>query len=418
MKSAVGPWVTGEDFFGRDAEMAVLRQHAQDGNHILLTGQRRMGKTSIARELGRRLREEDGWIPLFVDVEHATSSEDVVALLAEQVYRIPSTPGSALRRNALRLRAFVERTVGKLAAAEAFKARLEFRKALTAGSWARHGRELLRECARQDQPVLIVLDELPIFLLALMRDGGTPRVDDFLSWLRHALQTMDTAPVLVVSGSIGLKPLVDRLGLSDRVNYLHALRVPPWDRRTTIACIARLAETLAEKHGVVLDQGVGEAMYDRLGLGIPHHVQSFFVHMRDDARMRGVNRLATGDVERVYHEVLLGPDGQNDLKHYESRLRDHLGEDEHEIAMEILTEAATQGRFSAAARQALESRLNGTGPTLTASVLDVLEHDGYLSPTADGHVFASHLVEDWWRGKFGQGYVPLRRRVPQRQGNA
>ena len=37
----------------------------------LLTGQRRMGKTSIVRELGRRL-ESEGWVFLFVDVEGAS----------------------------------------------------------------------------------------------------------------------------------------------------------------------------------------------------------------------------------------------------------------------------------------------------------------------------------------------------------
>ena len=36
-----------------------------------------MGKTSIARELGRRL-EGEGWICLFADVEGSTCAEDAV----------------------------------------------------------------------------------------------------------------------------------------------------------------------------------------------------------------------------------------------------------------------------------------------------------------------------------------------------
>ena len=61
MRSSTGRWVSGDDFFGRDRELQVLEARVRDRNHVLLTGQRRMGKTSIARELGRRL-EGEGWV--------------------------------------------------------------------------------------------------------------------------------------------------------------------------------------------------------------------------------------------------------------------------------------------------------------------------------------------------------------------
>ena len=42
---------------------------------MLLTRQRRMGKTSVVQELGRRLKD-NGWIFLSTDVEGATCAED------------------------------------------------------------------------------------------------------------------------------------------------------------------------------------------------------------------------------------------------------------------------------------------------------------------------------------------------------
>ena len=59
MNSATGRWVSGEDFFNRDRELRILETKVRDRNHVLLTGQRRMGKTSIVRELGRRLEADD-----------------------------------------------------------------------------------------------------------------------------------------------------------------------------------------------------------------------------------------------------------------------------------------------------------------------------------------------------------------------
>ena len=46
------------------------------------------------------------------------------------------------------------------------------------------------------------------------------------------------------------------------------------------------------------------------------------------------------DVERAYTSEMLGPRGQLNLEHYEGRLRMVLGDDDHPIAIELLTEAA------------------------------------------------------------------------------
>ena len=81
MRSSTGRWVSGEDFFNRERELQILETQVQDRNHVLLTGQRRMGKTSVTQELGRRLKNK-GWIFLSTDVEGATCAEDAVASIA------------------------------------------------------------------------------------------------------------------------------------------------------------------------------------------------------------------------------------------------------------------------------------------------------------------------------------------------
>ncbi|MCY4128851.1 MAG: ATP-binding protein [Gammaproteobacteria bacterium] len=85
MKSSTGRWVVDKDFFDRKLELEILQSRIQDRNHIVLSGQRRMGKTSLLKELPRRLTRE-GWLVLFVDVEGATSAEDAIADIAQAAY--------------------------------------------------------------------------------------------------------------------------------------------------------------------------------------------------------------------------------------------------------------------------------------------------------------------------------------------
>jgi len=233
-------------------------------------------------------------------------------------------------------------------------------------------------------------------------------VDEFLSWLRAMFQKGDGGfPTLILSGSIGLAPLVERLGISDRINYLDSIRLRPWNLETSVQCFEKLMKT----YGLSADDGVAWAVYEHLGIGIPQYVQSFFACLRDYARIHGRNRIALDDVAEVYRTELLGPSGQIDLVHYEARLRDGLGDAQrYRLAMEILAEAAVQGAFTTEARRQLEqrhSRLVEDAPQLVTETLDVLFHDGYLEPHPDGHRFMMKLLRDWWRARFRHHYRPL-----------
>ena len=97
-------------------------------------------------------------------------------------------------------------------------------------------------------------------------DNGARLVDEFLSWLRGVLQGIgDGSLVLIVSGSIGLTPLVNRLGIPDRINHLEPFRLGPWDRDISIECFQRLAES----YKLRVEDGVANAVYNALGVGIP-----------------------------------------------------------------------------------------------------------------------------------------------------
>ena len=286
--------------------------------------------------------------------------------------------------------------------------RVKIRAGLNAGSWRRHGRQLLRACTAQDRPVLLVIDELPIFLKRMLRDdGGARRVDEFLSWLRGELQRIGDKPlVLIVSGSIGLGPLVKRLGIPDRINHLDPFRLGPWDRQTSVKCFERLAES----YGLPVEDGVASAVYERLGVGIPHHVQSFFARLRDFATMQKRDQVTVEDVAAVYRTELLGPSGQNDLVHYETRLREGLDGQSYSIAMQVLAEASTQQVFTPAARRRLEklyASVVDDVPERIADVLEVLMHDGYLEAGRDGYCFPSRLLKDWWAARFRDHHTPL-----------
>ncbi|MDE0156212.1 MAG: AAA family ATPase [Gammaproteobacteria bacterium] len=400
MRSSTGRWVCGDDFFDRDADLKILENYVNDRNHVLLTGQRRMGKTSVVMELGRRLETLD-WVFLFADVEGATCAEDAIAEIARAVHPVRSISS----RFASGMKRWLNVNVQEISA---YDFSVKIRAGLDAGSWRHHGEQLFQACAIHDKPVLLVIDELPIFLKRMLQhDGDAQRVDEFLSWLRKVLQSLgDNSPSLVISGSIGLEPLVRRLGMSDRINHLHPYHLAPWDRDTSIKCF----NLLAENYQLDIEDGVANAVYEAMGVGIPHHVQSFFARLRDFGIMQGRDRVRVEDVSEVYRTELLGPPGQNDLDHYQTRLKEALEDESFSIAMEILAEAATQEVFTEDAQHCLAQLYTTVVDDIAGRISDTLEvlvHDGYLKLADDGYRFPSRLLKDWWAARFRGHYTPL-----------
>ena len=132
--------------------------------------------------------------------------------------------------------------------------------------------------------------------------------------------------------------------------------------------------------------------------------------------MANHDRVTVADVEMVYRTGLLGPSGQNDLAHYETRLRDGLDDESRSIAMEILAEAATQEVLTAGARARLGdlySRVVDDAHARITEVLDVLVHDGYLEERDHRYRFPSRLLKDWWAARFRDHHVPIERRSPR-----
>ena len=407
MKSSTGRWVTGDNFFDRTDELDQLEALVREGNHVLLTGQRRIGKTSVARELAARL-ERDRWKVIFTSIEGSRDEEDVITSMASAAHGLIPT----WSRLAKQMSRWIGEQTGKIKEIGARDFHVRLRARTTKETWRRQGHELVTACADHSTSVLLVVDELPIFLAKLLqRDHGTERVDGFLTWLREAFQLVERrSPALLVSGSIGLAPLVRRLRIPDRINYLHTVRLGPWSREVSVECL----HALAAEYDLRMEDRAADALYDRLGIGIPQHVQSFFARLRHFPATRAKGRVAVADMDAVYRTEMLGPVGQDELSHYETRLREALADEtSHEIASTILAETAATGAFAASSRSALErlysNRVNDVAARIS-DVLDILVHDGYLEHSTEGHRFLSNWLKDWWSMRSRDCYVTLERR--------
>ncbi len=392
--------MTGEDFYNRDAEIALLTQNIDSGgNHILIVAPRRVGKTSLIRETFRRLKRNATHYLIFLDIQNCTTPEDVVVAMSMGASEYRTLAKKVIDVFSTFLKHLSE-TVDTIGAPDLLEIKL---REGVKGHWRFMGRELLSNLAKADRPIVICMDELPIMVSRLLKKSPE-EAEIFLSWLRQNMGQFQEKICFIICGSIGLEPILKRYGLSHTIGHLQPFHVDPWDRQTAGKCLDLLAQT----SGIEWSAELSSKMADLLGVCIPHHVQMFFGYLYQDLFKDHRRNPNTGDIERVYQKSMLSTRGHAELADYEERLLRVLDKEKIPLALDLLSEAAIKDTLKTVMCDVLFDRsgLKDRGPVLR-EVLDVLEHDGYLvrHEIIDGWRFSSNLIRDWWEKRFSQSYV-------------
>jgi hypothetical protein len=410
LKQAVGKVVTGEWFWDRQTELQLLTNKVDEGANILLVAQRRIGKTSILAELYGRLRER--YTCLFVDLQGARSSAQAIADLSMAIhdYKPLWDKTKEVFANIL------EKVSESIEKVDAGELGITLRAGLTGGNWMEKGDQIFNILANSEKPVVVMLDEVPIMVNYMLKGNDfriTPErrteADEFLSWLRRNNIEHQGKVRTIISGSIGLEPILRQARLSATINHFLPFELKPWDENTAIGCI----KALANEYGVRLPDGVAQEVANRLGCCIPHHVQMFFSHIYDRCKRKGRMGCSLEEVGEVYKEEMLGIRGHAELTHYEERLEMVLGKELFTLAIDMLTEAAVTGRLTKEAIKALQREYAFEDQDIVESqkeIIWVLEHDGYLKQTKQGYVFVSRLLRDWWRNRHAAFFTPISER--------
>jgi hypothetical protein len=394
LKPMIGNPVTDESFWNRDDELREFIRLVKEGRHLRIVAPRRMGKTSLIREAARRLKPSREC--LFVDLSASVSAEDAIAEM--------SVATGAVQGLWTKLRSvfsgFVESLGEVVSEFEIASVKLSLRDGFK-GDWERRGEQLFGVFASHDKPVVLLLDEVAILASWLLHGSGQRITEErarntelFFTWLRKMSTRHPGQVITVLTGSIGLEPMLRRAGTSTALHAFAPFELRPWSSEKATACL----RALAAYRRIKLDDDVPERMVDLLGVGVPGHVQIFFDEIYKDSVSSGRSDFAVRDVERLFRERMLGP--RVEMATYEERLWQVVGVERLRLVKALLTEAAVSGYLRDETAIAISAR-HGASPDELRLVFEILVHDGYLVRDEGGHRFLSNFLCEWWKAQFG-----------------
>jgi len=412
LKMAHGNWVEGEEYFwGREGELKIFMESLEEGANLLLVAQRRIGKTSLMREAARRLKKR--YLCLHVDLQKSNSHEDAIVELS-----LATRPHASLWRKTGEIFTNILSTViDRVESLQIDDLSVTLRSGLTGGDWQPKGDRIFAALAASKTPVIVFFDELPILVNRLLKGNdyqitpdGRRQADAFMSWLRKNSIDHKNRVRLVLTGSIGIEPILQQAGLSATLNAFEPFELDPWNPETARGCLM----ALANEKNIIIEPKALDKVVELIGCCIPHHVQMFFKHIYDSCALQDLRTASEDLVAEVYKRKMLGPRGHADLSHLEERLKMVLGPEVYALALELLTEAAVSNGLTPKAISSLAQQHifeNRRPENVQQEILNVLQHDGYLRLTEGAYTFVSKLQKDWWVARFGTGYIPIEERI-------
>ncbi|HET7476269.1 MAG TPA: ATP-binding protein [Dermatophilaceae bacterium] len=370
MRLVVGGILDLRDIVGRDRLAGQICGQLTTGDGVLLTGDRRIGKTTLSRLVEARLRSE-GHPVIRVSAERS-SYDDFARALADQVrHETASRFAAELDQWQLGIRA----------------GPVDLTREPTNPSLDRLIQIAIESASKR--PVFIV-DEVPVLARAMeqaARGSGTA----MLHTLRRVRQENSGRASMLLLGSIGFHHVsAEATGTVNDVVKQSAGPISAEDAAYLARCLI-----LGEGVDTSDEAAVATAIADAAE-GVPYYVQHLVASCRNDAAIT----ITPEDIPRLVDSALTHPDDPWNMRHYRDRIPLYYGDDQADLVSAVIdVYADEQGLLSVdSALRLVHSQPSGGDLSRgdLVGLVEKLEQDHYLERSGNDSRFRSELVRRAW----------------------
>jgi hypothetical protein len=388
MRANPGGILDSSDVLGRD-RLIDLIWTALAKQSVVLTSERRIGKTSVIRKMAA-LAPNSSYFIILRDIEGLRTPEEFV----EAVYTDVQNQLGKLDRAKLGL----WKLLNKLGGAEIVDVKLPEIRVHWKGLLTALFEDLFEAESRE---VIFFWDELPLFIFNVAKSSGDGVAMELLDVLR-GLRQRHTRLRMVFTGSVGIHQVVNNLRKSgyanDPTNDMAMIEVPPLSDEDGTFLASRLLEgeslappEMTEELGRVASLATGH---------IPYYIHVLISRLRT----RG-QRVTSDAITDERDRMIQDPNDPAHFSYYEERLTTYYSPFDVRLSLSILDILSPEKRpmtFTALANL-IRYKIETAEDEQIRQVLKVLVRDHYLYRDSEGaYDFRYTLIKRWWSYSRGQ----------------
>jgi hypothetical protein len=386
MKNIVGQIPGGKDFFPRDNIINRIYRRLDAGADIYLAAPRRTGKSAIMYFLGDNPRDNYDFIYMITAfVDNATT---YFRMLVNSIHNLTKISEKSFKS--------ITRILKRIDEIEVLGTKVSFdKKHLDKESrYFEEFKDIIKNLDTKGRKIVFMIDEFPQTVENISRKSGSEAAVKFLQFNRTIRQTTTGNVHFILTGSIGLPTLAEKLNAAIDINDLNIVEIPPLERQEAVKMVKRLLDY----YRVPSKEYAIEYLLDKIKYFIPFHLQLAVQELIDDYE----NKEQPVDkevVDRAFTRITHVRNNQY-FEHYYSRLEKTFENNEYRFAIKIL-EHLTKTENAVLSQPAIKALAEECGVSRKYTyVLRVLEFDGYISVHDNGKGscgFTSLLLGTWWK---------------------
>lgn len=370
--------------------VSKLRRAIRNGSGVYLSAPRRVGKTSIMHFLRDNSEADQQYV--YAITQSIDSVDGFYKEIAKQVIDSPAF------RTMSKVTDTLKKVAGGLLQRINLKVSVPFLDvSLDKGdpvNFQTDLEKLLEELDLGGSKLIIMVDEFTETLDNIFLKHGKQEARRFLQTFRelmHNRKLTDKVQFLL-TGSIGLQPLVKKLEASDLVNQLQYVDIPPLTEGEAHILFRRLIEP----ETIQIDDETVSFILQKIDWLMPFHVQLLVQEVIDVYESSG-NPIDRAKADKAFQQVFHQRNKIYFEQYYE-RLKKRLEPGaEYQFVHEVLNRATEEIPLEKSVVHDLAVK-HGIASSYEATI-ESLEYDGYLHLTADNQAyrFNSSILEFWWK---------------------
>lgn len=393
MKLSIGKTATGDNFFQRDKVIAEIYEALEEGQNLLLSAPRRVGKTSIIHYIKDNPSED--YYCVYVDTEDVSDSQTFFRVLLKAIFDIENKHRflKTIEKAGKKLKGFLS----SIENVEVGGVKIDFNdKSDEKLDYYEKFKDFLEKVDLDGRTILLMVDEFPVTIEHIRDEQGEQAARNFLKQNRAIRQNdkYNQKIKFIYTGSIGLLSVVKKLNATADVNDIQTYKLRPLSLKDALD----LAQMLLANYDIETSEEVlTYLLKEKIEWLIPFHIQLAIKEIRDLYRReeREVNK---SFIDEAFNELILN--GSIYLEHYRGRLSQVFNRNELILVHELLkkltedTSIAESHLYDLAVKHQLEDSFK--------NILLTLEYDGYIAETNEKQWrFYSPILKKWWSKNVG-----------------
>lgn len=268
--------------------MKLLYRRMDSGANLYMAAPRRMGKTAILRYLEDN--STDTYNAIYVITESVDSTEHFFRTILDELFKSSSI--NILRKALNKASDLIENILGRFKKLGGFGVELEL--ADNKSDCYQDFKTLVQTLGDTDGlKIVIMIDEFPQTVENIFRKSGKDEAVHFLQLNREIRQKAADNIMFILTGSIGLPTLAEKMSVTETINDLNIFEIKPLE----IDEAKNLTALLLDEGKIPYEPEAIEYMLKKLEWFSPYHIQLLVQEFADqfDLKNKTVSKASVDD---------------------------------------------------------------------------------------------------------------------------